>query len=157
MYSREYELVFIVRPDVTDEDIETIKDRCSQIISEREGKVLKVDDWGKRRLAYEIRDYSKGHFVLINYLGSTEIVNELERTLRIDDSLLRFLTVKLADRVEVEARVAEAAAEQERAEAAAEASAPAETPAAKPAETSAEKPAEKPAETETRSDAPAGA
>ena len=110
MYSREYELVFIVRPDVTDEDIETIKARNSGIISDRKGHELKIDDWGKRRLAYEIQDYGKGHFVLQNYLGSTEIVDELERTLRIDDSVLRFLTVKLADRVDVEARVAEAAA-----------------------------------------------
>ena len=110
MYSREYGLVFIVRPDVTDEDIETIKERNSSIISDRKGHELKVDDWGKRRLAYEIQDYGKGHFVLQNYLGSTEIVDELERTLRIDDSVLRFLTVKLGERVDVEARVAEAAA-----------------------------------------------
>jgi len=131
MYSREYELVFIVRPDVTDEDIETIKDRNSGIVSDRKGHLLKIDDWGKRRLAYEIQDYGKGHFVLFNYLGSTEIVDELERTLRIDDSVLRFLTVKLADRVEVDVRVAEAEAAaaalageaKERAEAAEEATA----------------------------------
>ncbi len=110
MYSREYELVFIVRPDVTDEDIETIKDRNSGIIGDRKGHVLTIDDWGKRRLAYEIQDYGKGHFVLFNYLGSTEIVDELERTLRIDDSVLRFLTVKLAERVDVKVRVAEAEA-----------------------------------------------
>ncbi len=110
MYSREYELVFIVRPDVSDEDIETIKDRNSGIVGDLKGHVLKVDDWGKRRLAYEIQDYGKGHFVLVNYLGSTEIVDELERTLRIDDSVLRFLTVKLGDRVDVETRVAEAKA-----------------------------------------------
>jgi len=138
MYSREYELVFIIRPDVADEDIETIKDRSRGIITDRDGNVLNVDDWGKRRLAYEIQDYGKGHFVLFNYLGSTEVVNELERTLRIDDSLLRFLTVKLADRVEVEVRAAEAEAERQRTEAAAEAAAPSE-------------------ESETRSDAPAGA
>jgi small subunit ribosomal protein S6 len=113
MYSREYELVFIVRPDVTDEDIETIKDRNSGIISDRKGHILMIDDWGKRRLAYEIQDYGKGHFVLFNYLGSTEIVDELERTLRIDDSVLRFLTVKLGERIDVDARVAEAAAASE--------------------------------------------
>ena len=100
MYSREYELVFIVRPDVTDEDIEKIKDRSGGVIKDRKGHLLNVDDWGKRRLAYEIQDYGKGHFVLFNYLGSTEIVDELERTLKLDDSVLRFLTVKLAERVE---------------------------------------------------------
>ena len=110
MYSREYELAFIVRPDVTDEDIEKIKDRSGGVIKDRKGHLLNVDDWGKRRLAYEIQDYGKGHFVLFNYLGSTEIVDELERTLKLDDSVLRFLTVKLAERVEVKARVAEAEA-----------------------------------------------
>jgi len=120
MYSREYELVFIIRPDVADEDIETIKDRSRDIITGQDGNVLDVDDWGKRRLAYEIQDYGKGHFVLFNYLGTTEVVNELERTLRIDDSVMRFLTVKLGERVDVESRVAEAA------EAAAEAAASAE-------------------------------
>ena len=109
MYSREYEFVFIIRPDVADEDIEVIKDRSLGIITDRDGKVLKVDDWGKRRLAYEIKDYAKGHFVLMNYLGSSEVVDELERTLRLDDGVLRFLTVKLAERVDVGARVAEAA------------------------------------------------
>lgn len=121
MYSREYELVFIIRPDVADEDIETIKDRSRGIITDRDGNVLNVDDWGKRRLAYEIQDYGKGHFVLFNYLGTTEVVNELERTLRIDDSVMRFLTVKLAERVDVEARVAEAAEVAAEAEARAEA------------------------------------
>ncbi len=142
MYSREYELVFIIRPDVADEDIETIKDRSRGIIDDGDGNVLDVDDWGKRRLAYEIQDYGKGHFVLFNYLGTTEIVNELERTLRIDDSVMRFLTVKLGDRIDVESRVAEAA------EAAAEAA----------ASTEAEEAASTASEADgTAADAPAGA
>ena len=128
MYSREYELVFIIRPDVTDEDIEVIKDRSLGIITDRDGNVLKVDDWGKRRLAYEIQDYAKGHFVLMNYLGSSEVVDELERTLRIDDGVLRFLTVKLAERVDVEVRVAEAAKVAEEAAVSAEAEAASAAP-----------------------------
>jgi len=128
MYSREYEFVFIIRPDVADEDIEVIKDRSLGIITDRDGKVLKVDDWGKRRLAYEIKDYAKGHFVLMNYLGSSEVVDELERTLRLDDGVLRFLTVKLAERVDVEARVAEAAKVAEEAAVSAEAEAASAAP-----------------------------
>ena len=67
---------------------------------------MKVDDWGKKKLAYEIQKFNKGHVVLFNYLGNPEGVEEIERTLRIDDSVLRFLTVKLEDRVDIDERVA---------------------------------------------------
>jgi small subunit ribosomal protein S6 len=119
MFAREYELVFVVRPDVADEDLEVIKDRTTRIIEEREGKMLDVEDWGKRRLAYDIRKYSKGHYFLFRYLGGTDAVNEIERTFRIDDSVLRFLHIKEDDRVDVETRVAEFAARRAAAEAAA--------------------------------------
>jgi small subunit ribosomal protein S6 len=109
MYSREYELVYVVRPDVADADVEAIRERTSRIIGERKGHVLRVDDWGKRKLAYEIQKFNKGHYVLFNFLSDPEVVNEVERTLRIDDTILRFLTVKRGDRVEVDARIAEEA------------------------------------------------
>jgi small subunit ribosomal protein S6 len=121
MFAREYELVFVVRPDVADEDLEVIKDRTTRIIEERGGTILEVEDWGKRRLAYDIRRYSKGHYFLIRYLGGTEAVNEVERTFRIDDSLLRFLHIKEGDRVDVDGRVAEFEALRAAAEASAEA------------------------------------
>ncbi len=121
MFAREYELVFVVRPDVADEDLEVIKDRTTRIIEEREGKLLDVEDWGKRRLAYDIRKYSKGHYFLFRYLGGTEAVNEVERTFRIDDSILRFLHIKEEDRVDVAERVAAYEARAASAAAAAEA------------------------------------
>ncbi len=127
MFAREYELVFVVRPDVADEDLEVIKDRTTRIIEEREGKLLEVEDWGKRRLAYDIRKYSKGHYLLFRYLGGTEAVNEVERTFRIDESILRFLHIKDEDRVDVDSRVAEYAAK-----AAASAAAETESGAAAP-------------------------
>ena len=107
MFAREYELVFVLRPDIEDADIETIRDRTAKVMTDGGGNVLQIDDWGKRRLAYDIKNYGKGHFYLINFLGSPDLVAELERTLRIDDSILRFLTVKLGERVDVDTRVAE--------------------------------------------------
>jgi small subunit ribosomal protein S6 len=118
MFAREYELVFVVRPDVADEDLEVIKDRTTRILEERDGSLLEIEDWGKRRLAYDIRKYNKGHYFLFRYLGGANAVDEIERIFRIDDSILRFLHIKENDRVDVEARVAEFAAREQAAEAA---------------------------------------
>jgi small subunit ribosomal protein S6 len=107
MYAREYEIIFVARPDVADDDLNTIRNRAASIIGDRAGTILKNEDWGKRKLAYEIDKCNKGHFFLFNFLGGPEMVSELERTLRIDDQILRFLTVKIADRVEVSARIVE--------------------------------------------------
>ena len=107
MFAREYELIYIVRPDVAEEDLGTVQERTDKIIADRGGTVLKVDDWGSKRLAYDIQKHGKGHFVLFNFLSEPDTVTELERTLRIDDKVLRFLTVKVHDRVDVETRVAE--------------------------------------------------
>lgn len=107
MFAREYELVFVLRPDLEEDEVDAMRARTEKIIAERNGTPLRVDDWGKRRLAYDIQKYGKGQFLLVNYLGTPEIVDELERILRIEDSCLRFLTVKLSDRVDVDTRVAE--------------------------------------------------
>ncbi len=118
MYAREYELIYIVRPDVAEDDLGTVQERTDKIIVDRGGTVLKVDNWGTKRLAYEIQKHGKGHFVLFDFLSEPDTVAELERTLRIDDKVLRFLTVKLADRVDVDVRVAEEEARKDAAAAA---------------------------------------
>ncbi|MCO4771168.1 MAG: 30S ribosomal protein S6 [Deltaproteobacteria bacterium] len=108
MWAREYELIYIARPDLSDEELATIFDRTSKIITDREGHILTVDEWGKKKLAYEIKKYAKGHFVYVLFLGDPSIVDEVERTFRLDDGLLRFLTVKLGDRVHVADRLSAA-------------------------------------------------
>lgn len=107
MFAREYELIYIVRPDVGEEDLGTVQERTDKIIVDRGGTILSVDNWGAKRLAYDIQKHSKGHFVVFDFLSEPDTVAELERTLRIDDKVLRFLTVKLHDRVDVDERIAE--------------------------------------------------
>jgi small subunit ribosomal protein S6 len=97
---------------VGEEDLASVRERTEKIITEREGTLLKVDDWGSKRLAYDIQKYNKGFFVLFSFLAQPDVVAEIERTLKIDDKVLRFLTVKLEDRIEVEGRVAEEEAKQ---------------------------------------------
>jgi small subunit ribosomal protein S6 len=106
---REYETTFIVQPEIGDEAREALYARVESVISRAGGERLFWDDAGKRKLAYEIRRFQKGHYQTINYLDSGPAVKELERALRYDDSVLRYLTVLVNDAVEdLEARRAEA-------------------------------------------------
>jgi small subunit ribosomal protein S6 len=91
---KRYEVVVIVKSDLTEEDITTLIDRYSAIITDRKGVIAKVDKWGKRRLAYEINKQKDGFYFLIDFAGDGPIVSELERNFKIDDRLLKFMTVK---------------------------------------------------------------
>lgn len=106
---REYETTFIVQPEIGDEAREALYARLEGVLSRAGGERLYWDDAGKRKLAYEIRRFQKGHYQTINYLDSGPAVKELERALRYDDSVLRYLTVQVNDGVEdLEARRTEA-------------------------------------------------
>lgn len=90
---RQYETVFIVHPDLGEEDTATLVDRYRQILETRQAHILKVDVWGRRTLAYMIRKQTKGVYVLFEYGAQAEAVFELERNFKIDEQILRFLTV----------------------------------------------------------------
>jgi small subunit ribosomal protein S6 len=111
---REYETTFIVQPEISDEGCQELFARVDGIL-EREGAVrLLHDDQGKRKLAYEIRRFQKGRYVTTCYLDHGKAVAPLERTLRLEESVLRFLTVQVSDRVEDVEQRKLAAAEEER-------------------------------------------
>jgi small subunit ribosomal protein S6 len=119
---REFETTFILQPEITEEGAKAINDRLDSIL-ERHGAVrLLCDDDGKRRLAFEIRHFQKGHYFTLHYFDGGKVVPELERALRLDESVLRFLTVRVADEVgDIEERKRQAAEEEKlRAERAAE-------------------------------------
>lgn len=111
---REYETTFIVQPEISDEGREALCQKLDSAL-EKEGAVrLLLDDAGKRKLAYEIQKFQKGHYLTLTYLDSGKTVKEIERLLRLEESVLRFLTVQVADDVtDIEARKTEAA-EQEK-------------------------------------------
>jgi small subunit ribosomal protein S6 len=110
---REFETTFILQPEITDEGVQTVCARVDQIL-ERSGAVrLLYDDDGKRRLAYEIKHFQKGHYLTVHYFDTGKAVIEVERALRLDESVLRFLTVRVADEVgDVEERKKQAAEEE---------------------------------------------
>jgi small subunit ribosomal protein S6 len=137
---RHYETIFIISPDIAEEDTQAVMDRYAGILTDGGGFLAKVDPWGRRKLAYEVKGHGKGFYVLFDYGAAPEAVAEMERNFKIDDAILRFLTVKQSDEFDLEAaRAAQEAAAETPAEQAAEA-AP-ETPA-EPAEAPAEAPAE---------------
>lgn len=97
----EYETVYILRPGSPDEDVSKTRERVQGIIENKGGHVLRFDDWGLRRLSYDIRDrtnatyHDRGHYHYYRFLAPTDTVAEVERNLRILDPVLKFLTVKL--------------------------------------------------------------
>ena len=105
----EYDTTFIVQPKITEEGREALILKLGELLQSSGALPLEVDDMGKRKLAYEIRDFQKGHYLALCYLDDGKVVSELERTMRLDESVLRFLTVRKQDEViDVETRKARA-------------------------------------------------
>ncbi len=119
---REYETTLIVQPEISDEGIASLQQRLDGTLEASNGIRLLYDDLGKRRLAYEIQNFQKGRYVMLRFLDEGSSIPGLERALRLEDSIIRFLTVQVSDDVkDVPARQAAAAEEQRiRAEKAAE-------------------------------------
>ncbi|MBM4369199.1 MAG: 30S ribosomal protein S6 [Deltaproteobacteria bacterium] len=100
----EYETTYVARPDLTDDQMNKITEKIEGVVKGAGGTMLVTEDWGKRKLAYLINRHQKGHYIYLNYCGPSPIINEVERNLRLEDNLLRFLTVKIEDDVEPETR-----------------------------------------------------
>ena len=117
---RRYETVVIADPDLSEEQRVPLFERMTEIIDQEGGFLIETDEWGSRKLAYEIKGKPRGYYVRLEYCGTGPLVDELERFYRIDDRILKFMTILLekdADVDAVKARMAEAeAAEAEAAE-----------------------------------------
>ncbi|KLU67114.1 MULTISPECIES: 30S ribosomal protein S6 [Desulfosporosinus] len=92
-----YEILYIIRPDMDEEATNALVDRISGLASSNGGQNVTVDKWGKRRLAYEIKDYKEGQYVLMNFEAEGKTSQEVERNMKISDDVIRFLTVKKDD------------------------------------------------------------
>ncbi|MBI4814708.1 MAG: 30S ribosomal protein S6 [Deltaproteobacteria bacterium] len=104
---REYETLFIVHPELSDENVEGLSERLKEVIAKQKGEVLGSDSWGKRRLAYRAKKQTRGNYVLYHYAGSSGIVDEVERFLRNQEPVMRFLSSAVGVVTDVEARRAE--------------------------------------------------
>ena len=106
---RRYETICIVKPNLSEEEVKAIIDRFNGNVEEDGGAIINLDKWGLKRLAYPIRKEAQGYYIYTEYAGTPKAVAENERLFRIDDKVLKYLTVKLADACDPEAAKAEAA------------------------------------------------
>ena len=105
--AREYETIYILRPNTPNEGVAEVNTRIRGIIENMGGKIIKVDNWGKRRLAYEVAKERKGIYLYWQYLATPGVVEETERNLRMLDSVIRYLSVKVDENIDVGARPSE--------------------------------------------------
>lgn len=99
---RKYETVFISDPDLSDQSRTDLFDKVRNIITNENGILISFDDWGNKKLAYEIRKKFRGHYICATYGGNGDLVNELERNFRLTDDVLKFMTIVLTEDKAVE-------------------------------------------------------
>lgn len=102
--AREYETIFVIHPDTPTEVVDQIANRLTDVISRLEGKLLKAENWGKRRLAYPVGKQMKGTYIYLKYLGYSDMVYEVERNIRMLEPVIKHLTVKLEEDVDPASR-----------------------------------------------------
>lgn len=95
MMMTEYETTVIIRPDISGDEVESTLDRVRDSVSKQGGKLLAINHWGKKKLAYEIKKHTRGIYVNTSFLGGNDLIAELERNLRISDNVLRYLTIQI--------------------------------------------------------------
>jgi len=91
---RPYETAFLIAPNLPDEDNEKLIDQMAEIVSKKKGKMVNVDKWGKRRLAYPIQKFDEAYYVFFLYQGEPAVLAELERRFKQTEAILRYLTVR---------------------------------------------------------------
>ena len=89
-----YENTIVVKQDLAEKDITSIKDKYSEIINNSSGKNVKIEQWGLLNLAYKIKNYKKGFFIHFKFEGNKKTLNEIEKKIKVDGSIIRNLTVK---------------------------------------------------------------
>ena len=99
--AREYETVYVLRPDVTRDAQERVASRIDEVVGKEGGKLTLVENWGRRALAYPVSKHKRGVYVYLKYAGGGAVVNEIERNLRMLDEVLKYQTVKIADELDL--------------------------------------------------------
>ncbi|NQU03137.1 MAG: 30S ribosomal protein S6 [Syntrophaceae bacterium] len=99
---RRYETIFISTADLSSDERDGVIEKYKKIIEDLDGRIVKVENWGKRRLAYQIKKRREGVYILIDFGGEHAVIQELERNFKIDERILRYQSVKLSDKVDPE-------------------------------------------------------
>ena len=132
---KRYETIVIIDPDLSKEAETPIFERLNDLIPQYNGFLIETDDWGTKKLAYDIKKKNRGHYVRLDFCGDGALIQEMERFFRIDDKVMKFMTVLLDENADLDAIKADLA---EKAAAAAEQAATAEKAAAEKADVAVE-------------------
>ncbi len=97
---RLFETTFIVRPDLESEQVAEVRTHISELLTKLKAPQVRWESWGKRKLAYPIQKFPKGYYLYVLYLGAPDVVAKLERALRLDEKIIRFLTVQVLEKVD---------------------------------------------------------
>ncbi|MFH0823608.1 MAG: 30S ribosomal protein S6 [Pseudomonadota bacterium] len=100
---RRYESVVILDPELSEDLVKEFTEKYGNLVKSRGGEIVKISDWGRKRLAYPVRKREAGRFVLFDFLGAPSVINEVERNFKIADEVMKFLTVKLDDKADMDA------------------------------------------------------
>jgi len=95
---RKYETIFILDPDLEEGIAQSAIEKIKGIITQGNGEIHKAEDWGKRKLAYEVKKKSKGNYILLHFSGTPALLSELERNFRVMDAVIKFQSVRLDER-----------------------------------------------------------
>jgi small subunit ribosomal protein S6 len=101
MTDRQYELVYILPPDFTEQQATELHQQLEAVVTRMNGQIEKTENWGRRKLAYEVKKQLKGIYLFWKYLGDPGLVEEVERNLRLSDQVIRYYSVKVGENVDV--------------------------------------------------------
>lgn len=94
---RKYETIFILQPELSEDDIKSVTTKAHDVISSYKGECFRMDDWGIRKLAYPIKKSARGRYYYLRFDGESTLIAELERRLRLDDKVLRYQSINITD------------------------------------------------------------
>ena len=102
---KHYETIYIANPNLADEEYGEILTKFRDSVEKSRGVIIKTEEWGKQKLAYQLKKFDNGFYVLVEYCGEPGMTGELERNLKLDERVLKYQTVKLADKADPEALI----------------------------------------------------
>ena len=100
---RYYETLYLINPNLADEDYSDLVTKFNDLVEKNKGVIVKVDEWGKKTLDYEVKKFDKGYYVLLNYCGEPDLITVLKREFKLDERILKYQTIKLSDNADPEA------------------------------------------------------
>jgi len=103
---RQYETIFVVNPTLAEETYREVVNKFRSVVERQKGVIVKAEEWGSQRLAYAVKKFDKGIYVIFNFCGEAGVTSELERELKLDDRILKYQTVKLAEDVDPQTLIA---------------------------------------------------